>query len=350
VSAPASRSATCTRRHYGRMCPIETPEGPNIGLIGSLATYARINEFGFVETPYRKVVDGRVTDQIDYLTADEEDRHVIAQANAPLNDDDGTFATSACCAAPARAARSRGPARRGRLHGRLAAPDVSVATAMIPFLEHDDANRALMGTNMQRQAVPLLRSEAPLVGTGMEYRAARDAGDVIVAENGGVSSEVAADRIILKTDDGTLEKHFLASSSARTRAPATTSVPIVDEGDDRGAGQVIADGPCTDDGEMALGRTCSWRSCPGRATTTRTRSSSPSGSSRTTSSPRSTSRSTRSTPATPSWAPRRSPGTSRTSPRRSWPTSTSAASSASAPRSSPATSWSARSPRRARPS
>ena len=170
--------------HYGRMCPIETPEGPNIGLIGSLSSYGRVNEFGFVETPYRKVKSGKVTAQIDYLTADEEDRHVIAQANAPLEADDSF-------------AENRVLVRRKGGEVDYIPPDdvdymdvsprqmVSVATAMIPFLEHDDANRALMGSNMQRQAVPLLRSEAPLVGTGMEYRAAVDAGDVIVAEKAG---------------------------------------------------------------------------------------------------------------------------------------------------------------------
>src|SRR5436305_7432256 len=167
--------------HYGRMCPIETPEGPNIGLIGSLSSFARVNPFGFVETPYRRVEKGRVTDQIDYLTADEEDRHVIAQANAPLSAN-GTFAENRVLV------RKKGgevdyvePANIDYMD---VSPRqmVSVATAMIPFLEHDDANRALMGSKMQRQSVPLLRSEAPLVGTGMEYRAAVDAGDVVVAE------------------------------------------------------------------------------------------------------------------------------------------------------------------------
>jgi DNA-directed RNA polymerase subunit beta len=178
--------------HYGRMCPIETPEGPNIGLIGSLSTYARVNPFGFIETPYRKVVDGRATDQIDYLTADEEDRHVIAQANEPL-DTNGRFAESRVLV------RKKGgevelidPAEVDYMD---VSPRqmVSVATAMIPFLEHDDANRALMGANMQRQSVPLLRSESPLVGTGMELRAAVDAGDVIVAEKAGVVEDLSAD-------------------------------------------------------------------------------------------------------------------------------------------------------------
>jgi DNA-directed RNA polymerase subunit beta len=163
--------------HYGRMCPIETPEGPNIGLIGSLASYGRINPFGFVETPYRKVENGKVTDQVDYLTADDEDRYVIAQANAAL-DDKGRFPRSGSWSA-----RSDGEVD-AILADEVDYMDVSprqmvsVATALIPFLEHDDANRALMGANMQRQAVPLIKSDSPLVGTGMEYRAAVDAGDV----------------------------------------------------------------------------------------------------------------------------------------------------------------------------
>ncbi len=240
--------------HYGRMCPIETPEGPNIGLIGSLATYARINEFGFVETPYRKVVEGVVTTQIDYLTADEEDRQVIAQANAPLQPD-GRFANPYVLC---RVGKNGEP--------REVVPDevdymdvsprqiVSVAAAMIPFLEHDDANRALMGTNMQRQSVPLLRSDSPYVGTGLESKAARDAGDVIVAEGSGTIVEVAADRIIIKTDDGKLEKHFLHKFERTNQGTCYNQKPIIDEGDMVMAGQVIADGPCTDKGEMALGQ------------------------------------------------------------------------------------------------
>ncbi|HEY3736672.1 MAG TPA: DNA-directed RNA polymerase subunit beta, partial [Jatrophihabitans sp.] len=188
--------------HYGRMCPIETPEGPNIGLIGSLASYGRVNAFGFIETPYRKVVNGKVTDQVDYLSADEEDRHVIAQANA-LVDDTGSFIE------PKVLVRKKG----GEVD--IIDPDdidyqdvsprqmVSVASAMIPFLEHDDANRALMGANMQRQAVPLLRSESPLVGTGMELRAAVDAADVVIAEKAGVVTELSADYITVMADDGT---------------------------------------------------------------------------------------------------------------------------------------------------
>ncbi len=239
--------------HYGRMCPIETPEGPNIGLIGSLSSYARVNAFGFVETPYRKIRAGKVTDQIDYLTADEEDRHVIAQANTPLADD-GSFA------------EERVLVRRKGGEVDLIRPDdvdymdvsarqmVSVATAMIPFLEHDDANRALMGSNMQRQSVPLLRSEAPLVGTGMEYRAATDAGDVIVAEQAGVVEEVCADFITVMHDDGTRKTYLVSKFRRSNQGTCFNQKPIVDEGVRVHEGQVLADGPCTDNGEMALGK------------------------------------------------------------------------------------------------
>ena len=213
------------------MCPIETPEGPNIGLIGSLATYARINAFGFVETPYRKVVKGKVTDQIDYLTADEEDLHVIAQANAPL-DDDGTFAEDRVLVRRKGGEVDYVPPTDVDYMDVSPRQMVSVATAMIPFLEHDDANRALMGSNMQRQAVPLLRSEAPLVGTGMEYRAANDAGDVVVAEAGRRGHEVSAD-----VDHGRQRRRQLPhlparrSSTAPTRAPASTSARSSSEGE-----------------------------------------------------------------------------------------------------------------------
>jgi DNA-directed RNA polymerase subunit beta len=235
------------------MCPIETPEGPNIGLIGSLSSYARVNAFGFVETPYRKIRAGKVTDQIDYLTADEEDRHVIAQANTPLADD-GSFA------------EERVLVRRKGGEVDLIRPDdvdymdvsarqmVSVATAMIPFLEHDDANRALMGSNMQRQSVPLLRSEAPLVGTGMEYRAATDAGDVIVAEQAGLVEEVCADFITVMHDDGTRKTYLVSKFRRSNQGTCFNQKPIVDEGVRVHEGQVLADGPCTDNGEMALGK------------------------------------------------------------------------------------------------
>jgi DNA-directed RNA polymerase subunit beta len=238
--------------HYGRMCPIETPEGPNIGLIGSLATFARINSFGFVETPYRKVVGGKVTDQVDYLTADEEDKHVIAQANSL--DAKGNFAEERVLVR-----------KKGGEVDYIAPDDVdfidvsprqicSVATAMIPFLEHDDANRALMGSNMMRQAVPLLRSEAPLVGTGMEYRAAVDAGDVITAEQAGVVEELSADYITVMHDDGTRRTYRLSKFRRSNQGTSFNQKPIVDEGARVEAGQVIADGPCTDNAEMALGK------------------------------------------------------------------------------------------------
>jgi DNA-directed RNA polymerase subunit beta len=239
--------------HYGRMCPIETPEGPNIGLIGALSTFARVNPFGFIETPYRKVEGGRVTDKIDYLTADEEDRHVIAQANEPLQSD-GRFAND------------RVLVRRKGGEVDFVTPDgvdymdvsprqmVSVATAMIPFLEHDDANRALMGANMQRQAVPLVKSESPLVGTGMEYRAAVDAGDVVVAEVGGVVEDLCADYVTVNQDDGHRRTYLLHKFRRSNAGSCVNQKPVVFEGDRVEAGQVIADGPCTDEGEMALGR------------------------------------------------------------------------------------------------
>jgi DNA-directed RNA polymerase subunit beta len=239
--------------HYGRMCPIETPEGPNIGLIGSLASYGRINAFGFIETPYRKVEAGRVTDQIDYLSADEEDRHVIAQANAVI-DAQGNFTENRVLVR-----------KKGGEVDYIEPSDVdymdvsprqmvSVATAMIPFLEHDDANRALMGANMQRQAVPLLRAEAPLVGTGMELRCAVDAADVVTAEKSGVVSELSADYLTVMADDGTFQTYRLAKFARSNQGTSFNQKPIVDEGDRVEAGQVLADGPSTDEGEMALGK------------------------------------------------------------------------------------------------
>ena len=239
--------------HYGRMCPIETPEGPNIGLIGSLATYARITPFGFVETPYRKVVKGKVTDAVDYLTADEEDEHIIAQANAPLTEDNH-FAEARVLVR-----------RRGGEVEYIQAEEVdymdvsprqmvSVATAMIPFLEHDDANRALMGANMMRQAVPLLRAESPLVGTGMEYRAAVDAGDVLLAIRGGVVSEVASDLIVITTDDGEEDTYNVDKFIRSNQGTSRNMRVIVSQGQKIAAGQAIADGPSTELGEMALGK------------------------------------------------------------------------------------------------
>ncbi|WP_280361443.1 DNA-directed RNA polymerase subunit beta [Nocardia wallacei] len=239
--------------HYGRMCPIETPEGPNIGLIGYLSVYARVNPFGFIETPYRKVVDGKVTDEVVYLTADQEDLHVVAQANEPL-DAEGRFL------------ERRIPVRRKNSEVELVSVDevdymdvsprqmVSVATAMIPFLEHDDANRALMGANMQKQAVPLIRTEAPLVGTGMELRAAVDAGDMVVNEKAGVVEEVSADYITVMHDDGTRRSYRMRKFSRSNQGTCANQRPIVDEGHRVEQGQVLADGPSTENGEMALGK------------------------------------------------------------------------------------------------
>lgn len=239
--------------HYGRMCPIETPEGPNIGLIGSLSVYARVNPFGFIETPYRKVVDGVVSDEIVYLTADEEDRHVVAQANSPI-DADGRFVEPRVLVRRKAGEVEYVPSSEVDYMDVSPRQMVSVATAMIPFLEHDDANRALMGANMQRQAVPLVRSEAPLVGTGMELRAAIDAGDVVVAEESGVIEEVSADYITVMHDNGTRRTYRMRKFARSNHGTCANQGPIVDAGDRVEAGQVIADGPCTDDGEMALGK------------------------------------------------------------------------------------------------
>ena len=239
--------------HYGRMCPIETPEGPNIGLIGSLASFGRINPLGFVETPYRKVVDGRVTDKVDYLTADDEDHFVIAQANAKITDD-GTFTDERVLV------RSRGGEVEFVTGKAVDYMDVSprqmvsVATALIPFLEHDDANRALMGANMQRQAVPLVRAEAPIVGTGMERRAAVDAGDVVLAAKPGVVSEVSSDLVIVANDDGTSTSYRIAKFERSNQGTSYNQRVVVDEGDQVVVGSVLADGPATDQGDLALGR------------------------------------------------------------------------------------------------
>ena len=239
--------------HYGRMCPIETPEGPNIGLIGSLASFARINAFGFIETPYRRVVKGKVTENIDYLTASEEDEHVVAQANAPLTADKHF-------------AEERVLVRRKAGEVDLVLAEdvdymdvsprqmVSVATSLIPFLEHDDANRALMGANMQRQAVPLLRSESPLVGTGMENFAAIDAGDVIFASAAGVVSEVSADVVSIQLDAGGTQDYYLRKFDRSNQGTSYNNRVVVNAGDRVEVGQVIADGPATEDGELALGK------------------------------------------------------------------------------------------------
>jgi DNA-directed RNA polymerase subunit beta len=239
--------------HYGRMCPIETPEGPNIGLIGSLTTYARINEFGFIETPYRRVTDGKVTDEIIYLTADEEDNFIVAQANEPFDPETREFIHSRV------SVRHREDIREissNQIDLMDVSPKqlVSIATALIPFLENDDANRALMGSNMQRQAVPLLRAEAPLVGTGMEYKAAVDSGVVVVAKNKGVVQKVTGNEIRIKTDQANIDVYKLLKFKRSNQGTCINQKPIVSEGQLVEAGAVIADGPSTDHGELGLGR------------------------------------------------------------------------------------------------
>ncbi len=238
--------------HYGRMCPIETPEGPNIGLINSLATYARVNRFGFLETPYRKVKNGRVTEEIVYLTADEEEKKVIAQATAPFNSKTGKFKSDKILVR-----------KKGRVE--MVSPKeveymdvspkqiVSVAASLIPFLEHNDANRALMGANMQRQAVPLIKRQAPLIGTGMENRAVVDTGEVILAKRDGEVVKVWADRIEIKTKDGEIDRYDLIKYGRSNQGTCVNQVPIVKKGEKVKKGDVIADGPCSDCGELALG-------------------------------------------------------------------------------------------------
>ena len=239
--------------HYGRMCPIETPEGPNIGLIGSLSSYGRINEFGFIETPYRRATGGKVTDKIDYLSADEEDKHVIAQANAAV-DKTGKFTESLVLVRKKGGEVDSVPPDEVDYMDVSPKQLVSVAAALIPFLEHDDANRALMGANMQRQAVPLLRSEAPLIGTGVEFRAAVDAGDVVIALEGGTVEDVSADEIIVKERTGELHSYKLLKYRRSNQGTCQNQKPIVEAGDKVVKGQVIADGPSTEAGEIALGK------------------------------------------------------------------------------------------------
>jgi DNA-directed RNA polymerase subunit beta len=238
--------------HYGRICPIETPEGPNIGLIGSLCTYARINDYGFIETPYRKVIDGKVTGEIVYLAADEEDKYVIAQANEDLTED-GSFGK---------------PKVVARFQDKIVeVPDnqvdfmdvspkqiVSVATALIPFLENDDAGRALMGSNMQRQAVPLIQTDAPFVGTGMERKCAVDSGVVVLARNSGVVKRAATNEITIQTDAGSIDSYKLLKFVRSNQGTCVNQKPIVRVGERVEKGDVIADGPSTDNGELALGR------------------------------------------------------------------------------------------------
>ena len=240
--------------HYGRMCPIETPEGPNIGLISSLATYARISKYGFIEAPYRRVdhETGVVTDEVVYMTADVEDKYIIAQANEPL-DENHRFVNKRV------AARDRNEiieVEASRIDFMDVSPKmvVSVATAMIPFLENDDNSRALMGSNMQKQAVPLMVTDSPIVGTGMEYKAAVDSGVVIVAKNPGTVETVTSDQIVIRREDGTKDTYHLIKFKRSNQGTCVNQRPIVDVGESVEAGQVIADGPSTADGEIALGK------------------------------------------------------------------------------------------------
>ena len=243
--------------HYGRMCPIETPEGPNIGLINSLASYARINEYGFVEAPYRKVnhkdpENPVVTDEVVYLTADEEDRYVVAQANEPI-DKDGHFVNNNV-SGRYRTETSLFPKRKIDLMDVSPKMVFSVATAMIPFLQNDDANRALMGSNMQRQAVPLLFTDSPVVGTGMEEKVAVDSGVCVLAKNDGVVERSEANRIVIRTADGLRDEYRLQKFARSNQGTSINQRPIVKKGDAVKAGQVIADGPSTSGGELALGK------------------------------------------------------------------------------------------------
>ncbi|MBM6854370.1 DNA-directed RNA polymerase subunit beta [Mediterraneibacter glycyrrhizinilyticus] len=243
--------------HYGRMCPIETPEGPNIGLINSLATYARINEYGFIEAPYRKIdktdpQNPRVTDEVVYMTADEEDNYHVAQANTPL-DEEGHFVNKNVSG---RYREETQEYERNKFDYMDVSPKMvfSVATALIPFLQNDDANRALMGSNMQRQAVPLLTTEAPVVGTGMEVKAAVDSGVCVVAEQAGVVESSTSTEIVVRHDDGTKQSYKLTKFQRSNQSNCYNQRPIVDKGERVEAGQVIADGPSTSGGEMALGK------------------------------------------------------------------------------------------------
>ena len=239
--------------HYGRMCPIETPEGPNIGLIGSLSTYARINEYGFIEAPYRKYdpITKRVTDKIDYLMADEEDKYIVAQANEPLDEEGHFMNRKVVCRFRDEFLEIEGE----RVDYMDVSPKqvVSVAAAMIPFLENDDASRALMGSNMQRQAVPLMRSEAPIVATGIEYKAARDSGAVVLSKYDGVVTDVTGKYITIRREDGTEDKYTLLKYMRSNQGTCINQKPVVTFGQEVKAGDVIADGPSTDKGEIALG-------------------------------------------------------------------------------------------------
>ena len=239
--------------HFGRMCPIESPEGPNIGLIGSLATFGRINPFGFIETPYRKVEKGHVTDDVVYMTADQEAEHVIAQANQEL-DENNDFVSKEALVRDAAGEAEDVPVDQVDFMDVSPRQMVSVGASLIPFLEHDEGHRALMGTNMQRQAVPLVKSERPLVGTGSEWRSAVDSGDVILAQKPGVVTYVSGDIIRVMNDDGTQSSYRLSKFQRSNQTTCYNQVPLIKDGERVEAGTVLADGPATEKGEMALGK------------------------------------------------------------------------------------------------
>ena len=240
--------------HYGRMCPIETPEGPNIGLINSLATYAKINEFGFIETPFRKVdrETNRATEEIHYLSADEEDLYIVAQANSLLNED-GTF-TNETVMARYKSENIEVPREQVDFMDVSPKQVVSVATASIPFLENDDSNRALMGANMQRQAVPLINPKAPYIGTGMEYQAAHDSGAALLCKRPGTVTYVDADRIRVKLEDGSFDDYRLTKFARSNAGTCYNQRPIIESGETVAKGDILADGPSMENGEMALGQ------------------------------------------------------------------------------------------------
>ena len=243
--------------HYGRMCPIETPEGPNIGLINSLSVFAKINKYGFIESPYRKVdkKNGIVTDEIAYLTADKEDLYIRAQANELL-DENGRFVNDRVACRTRSGMVQLIPREEVDFMDVSPKQVVSVATAMIPFLENDDANRALMGSNMQRQAVPLVRREAPIIGTSIEYRSAVDSGAVVIAKNSGIVESVSANKVVIRTDAGTKDIYKLLKFKRSNQGTCINQIPIINAGDRLEKGDVVADGPATDNGEIALGRNC----------------------------------------------------------------------------------------------
>ena len=240
--------------HYGRLCPIESPEGPNIGLISALAIFARINEYGFIEAPYRKVdhETGKITDQVDYLTADEEDKYIMAQATEPI-DKDGRFVNKVIKVRKV-TEYQQVPAEMVDYVEVSPQEIASIAATMIPFMEHDDVKRTLMGSNMQRQAVPLLKTEAPIVATGMEYRAAVDSGITILAKNKGIVEKVTAERIDIRNEHGDLDTYKLLKFKRTNGGTCFNQRPIVQVGERVEAGETIADGPSTNNGEMSLGK------------------------------------------------------------------------------------------------